>query len=184
MSCATLWTGPVRRSSVCMRTRAAACSTPEAWPDTGRQLLKLLDTFPSVRYLDVGGGLGVPEKAGQPGLDMSGARGRARRDQARLRGAGAVARARAIRRRASGRAARTRDPDEGQRRRPVPRRQHGHEQPNPARSLRRVSRHRQPESARQARERAHDGRRSNLRDGRPLGLRPLCCRPPWRTTCC
>ena len=45
--------------------------TPEAWRETGRELLKLLDTFPEVRYLDVGGGLGVPEKAGEPGLDMA-----------------------------------------------------------------------------------------------------------------
>ena len=44
--------------------------TPEAWLDTGRGLLKLLDLFPEVRYLDVGGGLGVPEKTGQPGLDL------------------------------------------------------------------------------------------------------------------
>jgi diaminopimelate decarboxylase/aspartate kinase len=41
-----------------------------AWLDTGRQLLKLLEKLPDVRYLDVGGGLGVPEKAGQPGLDL------------------------------------------------------------------------------------------------------------------
>ncbi len=46
--------------------------TPDAWLDTGRQLLKVLERFPDVRYLDVGGGLGVPEKTGQPGLDMPG----------------------------------------------------------------------------------------------------------------
>jgi diaminopimelate decarboxylase/aspartate kinase len=44
--------------------------TPSAWLDTGRQLLKLLERLPEVRYLDVGGGLGVPEKAGQPGMDL------------------------------------------------------------------------------------------------------------------
>lgn len=44
--------------------------TPSAWLDTGRALLKLLDKLTEVRYLDVGGGLGVPEKAGQPGLDL------------------------------------------------------------------------------------------------------------------
>ena len=44
--------------------------TPSAWLDTGRQLLKLLEKLPDVRYIDVGGGLGVPEKAGQPGLDL------------------------------------------------------------------------------------------------------------------
>jgi len=44
--------------------------TPDAWLDTGRQLLKLLERLPDVRYVDVGGGLGVPEKAGQPPLDL------------------------------------------------------------------------------------------------------------------
>jgi diaminopimelate decarboxylase/aspartate kinase len=41
-----------------------------AWLETGRELLKLFDALPDVRYVDVGGGLGVPEKAGQPGLDL------------------------------------------------------------------------------------------------------------------
>jgi len=44
--------------------------TPNAWLDTGRQLLKLFERLPDVRYVDVGGGLGVPEKVGQPGLDL------------------------------------------------------------------------------------------------------------------
>jgi diaminopimelate decarboxylase/aspartate kinase len=44
--------------------------TPDAWLDTGRQLQKLLDRLPEVRHIDVGGGLGVPEKAGQPPLDL------------------------------------------------------------------------------------------------------------------
>ena len=43
---------------------------PEAWLDTGRQLLRLLEWLPDVRHVDVGGGLGVPEKAGQPPLDL------------------------------------------------------------------------------------------------------------------
>jgi diaminopimelate decarboxylase/aspartate kinase len=30
----------------------------------------LLERLPDVRYIDVGGGLGVPEKVGQPGLDL------------------------------------------------------------------------------------------------------------------
>ena len=42
-----------------------------AWLETGRQLLKLLEKLPEVRYIDVGGGLGVPEKAGQPGFDLA-----------------------------------------------------------------------------------------------------------------
>ena len=44
--------------------------TPDAWHDTGKQLLKLLERLPDVRYIDVGGGLGVPEKSGQAGLDL------------------------------------------------------------------------------------------------------------------
>jgi diaminopimelate decarboxylase/aspartate kinase len=44
--------------------------TPHAWLDTGRALLKLLEKLTEVRYIDVGGGLGVPEKAGEPGLDL------------------------------------------------------------------------------------------------------------------
>jgi diaminopimelate decarboxylase/aspartate kinase len=42
-----------------------------AWLDTGRQLLKLLEKLPDVRHIDVGGGLGVPEKAGQPSFDLN-----------------------------------------------------------------------------------------------------------------
>ena len=44
--------------------------TPEAWNDTGLQLLELIERFPEVRYVDVGGGLGVPEKSGQRALEM------------------------------------------------------------------------------------------------------------------
>jgi diaminopimelate decarboxylase/aspartate kinase len=44
--------------------------SPEAWLDTGRELLKLVERFPEVRYVDLGGGLGVPEKTGQAPLDM------------------------------------------------------------------------------------------------------------------
>ncbi|HET7131156.1 MAG TPA: bifunctional aspartate kinase/diaminopimelate decarboxylase, partial [Gammaproteobacteria bacterium] len=42
----------------------------DAWLDTGKQLLKLVERFPDVRYVDVGGGLGVPEKQGQASLDL------------------------------------------------------------------------------------------------------------------
>ncbi len=44
--------------------------SPDAWLDTGRQLLMLLERLPDVRHVDVGGGLGVPEKTGQAGLDL------------------------------------------------------------------------------------------------------------------
>jgi diaminopimelate decarboxylase/aspartate kinase len=40
------------------------------WTQVGSVLVGLVKRFPDVKYIDVGGGLGVPEKAGQPGLDM------------------------------------------------------------------------------------------------------------------
>lgn len=43
---------------------------PGAWLDTGRTLASLLNTFTDVRYLDIGGGLGIPEKPGQSPLDL------------------------------------------------------------------------------------------------------------------
>ncbi|MGB7215039.1 MAG: bifunctional aspartate kinase/diaminopimelate decarboxylase [Gammaproteobacteria bacterium] len=44
--------------------------SPESWRDTGQQLVELLERFPDVRYLDLGGGLGVPERPGQRPLDL------------------------------------------------------------------------------------------------------------------
>jgi len=44
---------------------------PETWAETALFLAELAETyFPDVRYLDVGGGLGVPERTGAPGLDL------------------------------------------------------------------------------------------------------------------
>jgi diaminopimelate decarboxylase/aspartate kinase len=43
---------------------------PDAWRDTGERLLDLTDRFPDVRYMDIGGGLGIPEKPGQMPLDL------------------------------------------------------------------------------------------------------------------
>jgi diaminopimelate decarboxylase/aspartate kinase len=44
--------------------------TPDAWPAVARKLAALVGDLPEVRYLDVGGGLGVPEKRGQRVLDL------------------------------------------------------------------------------------------------------------------
>jgi len=40
------------------------------WEHTGRTLVECAAHFPDVRILDVGGGLGVPERSGQPGVDL------------------------------------------------------------------------------------------------------------------
>jgi diaminopimelate decarboxylase/aspartate kinase len=45
--------------------------TPENWQEVGRELVSVAEDFPDLRYLDLGGGLGVPEKAGQTPLDMA-----------------------------------------------------------------------------------------------------------------
>jgi len=45
--------------------------TPENWQEVGRQLVAVAEDFPDLRYLDLGGGLGVPEKSGQRPLDMA-----------------------------------------------------------------------------------------------------------------
>jgi diaminopimelate decarboxylase/aspartate kinase len=43
----------------------------DAWRPTAEQLLELTERFSDVRYLDIGGGLGVPEKPGQTQLDLA-----------------------------------------------------------------------------------------------------------------
>jgi diaminopimelate decarboxylase/aspartate kinase len=45
--------------------------TPENWQEVGRELVVVAQDFPDLRYLDLGGGLGVPEKSGQRPLDMA-----------------------------------------------------------------------------------------------------------------
>lgn len=40
------------------------------WAETGATLAAATQYFPDVRVIDLGGGLGVPEQAGQPGLDL------------------------------------------------------------------------------------------------------------------
>ncbi len=45
--------------------------TPENWQEVGSELVALAEDFPELRYLDLGGGLGVPEKAGQRPLDLA-----------------------------------------------------------------------------------------------------------------
>ncbi len=44
--------------------------TPQHWQTVGSQLLRLAEDFPSLRYLDLGGGLGVTERPDQEPLDL------------------------------------------------------------------------------------------------------------------
>ena len=43
----------------------------DSWADTARRLSALLPSLPHVRTIDVGGGLGVPDRAGKPQLDLA-----------------------------------------------------------------------------------------------------------------
>ncbi|MBN8280155.1 MAG: bifunctional aspartate kinase/diaminopimelate decarboxylase [Gammaproteobacteria bacterium] len=45
--------------------------TPENWQEVGRELVAVAEDFPELRFLDLGGGLGVPEKSGQRPLDLA-----------------------------------------------------------------------------------------------------------------
>jgi len=44
---------------------------PDNWQDVAARLIEVAGQFPDVRMLDLGGGLGVPEKPGQDVLDMA-----------------------------------------------------------------------------------------------------------------
>jgi diaminopimelate decarboxylase/aspartate kinase len=41
------------------------------WEETATLLTGLIEQFPDVRVVDIGGGLGVPERADQPGIDLA-----------------------------------------------------------------------------------------------------------------
>jgi len=45
--------------------------SPQLWPDTAQLLLSLLDHFPKIKAIDLGGGLGVVERPGQNPLDLA-----------------------------------------------------------------------------------------------------------------
>lgn len=45
--------------------------TPAVWSEIALHLAAVAERFPEVRVLDVGGGLGVPERPGQPPLDLA-----------------------------------------------------------------------------------------------------------------
>jgi diaminopimelate decarboxylase/aspartate kinase len=45
--------------------------SPEAWQDVALFLAGVAERFPDVRVLDLGGGLGVPERPGQSALDLA-----------------------------------------------------------------------------------------------------------------
>ena len=44
--------------------------TPEVWQETALFLTGLLEDFPTVKYINLGGGLGIPEQAEQQALDL------------------------------------------------------------------------------------------------------------------
>ncbi|MBH23530.1 MAG: diaminopimelate decarboxylase [Myxococcales bacterium] len=44
--------------------------SPEGWSETALLLTSIADRFPHVRYIDLGGGLGVPEKPAHTALDL------------------------------------------------------------------------------------------------------------------
>jgi len=45
--------------------------TTDNWQQTGEQLNSLRTRFPAVRYMDLGGGIGIPERPGEKPFDMA-----------------------------------------------------------------------------------------------------------------
>ncbi|MFC3909929.1 bifunctional aspartate kinase/diaminopimelate decarboxylase [Legionella dresdenensis] len=45
--------------------------TPELWQDTARMLAELTSVFPSIKIINLGGGLGIVDKPGQQPLDLA-----------------------------------------------------------------------------------------------------------------
>src|SRR5690606_8205084 len=41
------------------------------WASVGETLAGLAQRFPALRFIDLGGGLGIPERFGQPGIELS-----------------------------------------------------------------------------------------------------------------
>ena len=85
------------------------------WTQVGSVLVGLVKRFPEVKYIDVGGGLGVPDRVEGRELDLAQARRGAGEGEGAIPGVDAVARARPLPRRERRRAAGARDADQDRR---------------------------------------------------------------------
>ena len=135
------------------------------WQQVGELLGSLTQRFPDARVMDLGGGLGVPEKPGQVPVDLAQLQGvidDTAGDVARRR---ALARARPVPGGAGGRAARAGDAAQGQGRGAIRRCGDRHELADPPGAVRRASRHREPDAPRRARQRDLQRGRPDLRVG-------------------
>ena len=120
------------------------------WTETGTLLAELAERFPDVAVVDLGGGIGVPEQAGQGGIDL------AALDAGRLGSSAAISAdrvldgARAVSGGESGSAGRHGDSIEEQGRGALRRHLHRDEFPHPPGVVRSASRYPQPDQARRA----------------------------------
>ena len=133
------------------------------WKEVGHMLGGLAQRFPHARAIDLGGGLGVPEKPGQVPVDLAALQGVIDDIRAQVAAGRSLARTGTVPRGTRGRAGRRSDATEGQGRGAVRRCVDRHELADPSRALRRASRHRQPHALRRTGHRGLQHRGSDLR---------------------
>ena len=153
------------------------------WIDAARVLAAEAARFPEARVLNLGGGLGVPDRPGEAPFDLAAfdaALAEFRAAHPRTR---AVDRTGAVRGGGCRCAARARDADQGQGGEALRGRRDRHEFTDPSRALRRLARDRQPDAPRRTRRPhaapwlARSARAAT--NSAPTG----CCRAARRGTC-
>ena len=156
----------------------------ENWTQVGSVLAGLVKRFPDVKYVDVGGGLGVPDRIDGRALDLARLDDALAKVESGIARRRAVARARALLRRQRRRAAGARHADQGEERHPLRRCGHRHELADPSGAVRRASRHRESHPLRRARECVDQRRRARSARARISSVTTGCCRNASRATCC
>ncbi len=146
------------------------------WQEVGQLLGDLAKRFPHVKAIDLGGGLGVPEKPGQVPVDLAALQTVIDDLKDQVPAARALDRAGPVPGRPGGRAGGAGDAAEGQGRGAVRRRRDRHELADPARAVRCAPRHREPDAARRAGHGDLQCGRADLRVGGRARLRAPAAR--------
>ena len=154
------------------------------WTQVGSVLVGLVKRFPDVKYIDVGGGLGVPDRVEGRELDLARLDAALAKVASAIPGVTLVARARTLPRGQCRRVAGARHADQDQERHPLRGRRHRHELADSPGAVWRASRHRESHALWRAGE--HLGERGRARSARARTSSGTtgCCRNASRATCC
>ena len=154
------------------------------WTQVGSVLVGLVKRFPDVKYIDVGGGLGVPDRVEGRELDLArldAALAKVRQRDSRRH---AVARARTLPRGQCRRAAGARHADQDQERHSLRRRGHRHELADSSGAVRRASRHRESHAVTASRRTSRRTWWARSARARTSSGTTGCCRNVSREMCC